>query len=36
VAGAFEQTLNALYLEGLGYGTMADMSKLTPELFADL
>lgn len=32
VAGAFEQTLNALYLEGLGYGTMADMSKLTPEL----
>jgi len=32
VAGAFEQTLNALYLEKLGYGQMADMARLTPEL----
>lgn len=32
VAGAFEQTLNALYLERLGYGRMADMSHLTPDL----
>jgi len=32
VAGAFEQTLNALYLERLGYGRMADMRRLTPDL----
>jgi uncharacterized protein (TIGR00661 family) len=35
VAGAFEQTLNALYLERLGYGRMADMAPLTPELLPD-
>lgn len=35
VAGAFEQTLNALYLERLGYGRMADMGRLTPELLPD-
>jgi len=35
VAGAFEQTLNALYLERLGYGRMADMARLTPELLPD-
>lgn len=35
VAGAFEQTLNALYLERLGYGRMADMRRLTPNLLPD-
>lgn len=32
VAGAFEQQLNALYLERLGYGRAADMSRLNPGL----
>jgi uncharacterized protein (TIGR00661 family) len=35
VAGAFEQQLNALYLERLGYGRMASMDNLTPELLPD-
>lgn len=35
VAGAFEQTLNALYLEKLGYGRMADMGRLTANLLPD-
>lgn len=35
VAGAFEQQLNALYLERLGYGRMASMGRLTPELLPD-
>ena len=32
VPGAFEQQLNALYLERLGYGRAASMDRLTPEL----
>ncbi len=35
VAGAFEQQLNALYLERLGYGRAAAMDRLTPELVPD-
>ena len=35
VPGAFEQQLNALYLERLGYGRAASMERLTPELLPD-
>lgn len=35
VAGAFEQQLNAIYLERLGYGKAASMERLTPELIPD-
>ncbi len=35
VAGAFEQHLNALYLERLGYGQAADMANLSPTLVPD-
>jgi len=35
VAGAFEQQLNALYLERLGYGRKADMDHLAPNLLPD-
>lgn len=35
VAGAFEQQLNALYLERLGYGRAADMGRLSPSLLPD-
>ncbi len=35
VAGAFEQQLNALYLERLGYGRRADMARLEPGLLPD-
>ncbi len=35
VAGAFEQQLNALYLQRLGYGRSADMERLSPSLLPD-
>lgn len=35
VPGAFEQQLNAIYLERLGYGRSASMDRLTPDLLPD-